>query len=79
MGAATEAGRHAVGLYRRLLGSAVRSVHAVEAEVDHLHEIERDGQSGETPFIAILGVFLFLLPIFGIMFGLAVAAAYLVG
>ncbi len=79
MSAATEAGRHAVGLYRRLLASAARPVHAVEAEVHHLHEVEREGQSGETPFIAILGVFLFLLPIFGIMLGLAVAAAYLVG
>ena len=79
MGTATEAGRHAVGLYRRLLASAVRPVHAVEAEVHHAHQIERHGESGETPFIAILGLFLFLLPIFAIMLGLAVAAAYLVG
>jgi hypothetical protein len=73
------AGRHAVGLYRRLLDAALRPVHAVEADAHHLHEIERVGQSGETPYIAILGVFLFLVPIFCIMLGLALLAVYLVG
>jgi hypothetical protein len=29
-------------------------VHAIEAEAAHLHEVEQRGESGETPFIAIL-------------------------
>ena len=49
----------------------------VEAEAHHLHEVEERGESGETPFIAILGVFLFLLPIFAVMLGLAIAAGHI--
>jgi VIT1/CCC1 family predicted Fe2+/Mn2+ transporter len=50
----------------------------VESEVHHLHEVEEAGESGETPFVVILGVFLFLVPIFALMLGLAFAAYYLV-
>lgn len=49
----------------------------VEAEVEHLREIEREGESAETPFVAILGIVLFLLPIVAIVLGLAFAAYYL--
>ena len=58
---------------------ALRPIRKVEAEAHHLHEIETVGDSGETPFIAILGVILFLLPIFALMLGLAIAASYIAG
>jgi hypothetical protein len=70
--------RHAGSLYGTMFRWALRPIRKVEAEAHHIHEVERAGDSGETPFIAILGVFLFLLPIFGLMLGLAIAASYIV-
>jgi hypothetical protein len=49
-------------------------VREIEAEAEHLHEIEQEGESPATPFIAILGVFLFLLPIVLVLLGIAFAA-----
>jgi nitrogen fixation/metabolism regulation signal transduction histidine kinase len=77
MPAARDAARHAGTLYRRGFGRVRRPVRAVEAEVEHLREIEREGESAETPFVAILGIVLFLLPIVAIVLGLAFAAYYL--
>jgi hypothetical protein len=54
-------------------------VHSAAHEAHHLHEIERVGESGETPFIALLGVFLFLVPILATMMLLAAAAAWISG
>jgi hypothetical protein len=71
--------RHAGSLYRRAFRRALRPIRKLEAEAHHLHEVERVGDSGETPFVAILGVFLFLVPIFAFMVGLAFAAYYLTG
>jgi hypothetical protein len=65
---------HAGGRYRRLLR---RPVAAVEAEAHQLIEVERTGDSGGTPFIVVIGVLLFLLPIFLVIVGLAFAAYYL--
>ncbi len=79
MAAPAEATRHAASLYRRAFAAAVRQVHAVEAEAHHLREVETTGESGVTPLIAILGIVIFLLPVFLVMLGLAVLAAYLVG
>ena len=73
MSGGARAARHAGSLYQRAFR---RPVEKVEAEVHHLHEVEQRGESGETPFIAILGVFLFLVPIFLVMAGLAFAAYY---
>jgi hypothetical protein len=42
-----------------------------------LHALERKGDSGETPFIAILGLFLFFLPVFLVIAALAFTAYYL--
>ena len=42
------------GLYRKTFFR--HPIQAVEAEAKHLHEIEQQGESGETPFIAILGL-----------------------
>jgi hypothetical protein len=70
--------RHAGGLYRSCFRWAGRSARHVEAEARHLQEIERAGEAGETPYIAILGVFLFLLPIFLFISGAAFIAYYVV-
>lgn len=64
-------------LYRRMFSVLGLPVRAIEAEAVHLHEIEQAGESGETPFIAILGIVLFLVPIFLVMLGLAFGAYYL--
>jgi hypothetical protein len=70
-------GKHAGGLYRKALRGGARPVEKLEAEVHHLHEIEQSGESGATPFIAFGGLILFLLPIFLVMLGLALAAYYI--
>ena len=71
--------RHAGSLYRRTFRWLLSPLRKIEAEAEHLHEVERAGEEGETPAIAMLGVFLFLLPIFLIMLGLALLAAHLAG
>jgi hypothetical protein len=76
MSVSGQAAKHAGGMYRKTF--LRRPVKAVEAEAEHLHQIEQQGESGETPFIAILGVFLFLLPIFVVLLGLAFGAYYLI-
>jgi hypothetical protein len=48
-----------------------------ENEVHHLHEVEREGEAGETGYLATFGVFLFILPIFLVILGLALLAYYL--
>jgi hypothetical protein len=68
---------HAGALYRRALRRGARPVEKLESEAHHLHEIEQRGEAGVTPFIAIGGLILFLLPIFLVMLGLALAAYYL--
>ncbi len=79
MAAGRDAARHAGTLYRKALSWLRRPVREVEAEAHHLHEVEREGESGETPFIAILGIVIFLLPIVLLVLGLAFAAYYLAG
>jgi hypothetical protein len=69
--------RHAGSLYGRAFGWMLTPVRKVESEAEHLHEIERVGDAPQTPFIVLLGVFLFLFPIFLVMLGLAFAAYYL--
>ena len=77
MSAGRDAARHAGTLYRRTYNRLRHPVREIEAEVEHLREVEREGESGETPFIAILGVVLFLLPIVALVLGLSFAAYYL--
>jgi hypothetical protein len=79
MGAPARATRHAAGLYGRLFDAVRRPVRKIEDEVHHLLEVEEVGEAGETPFIAILGVILFLLPVFLVMLGIILAVYYLVG
>jgi hypothetical protein len=76
---ATAGVRHAGSLYGRTYRWLRKPVRKAEAEAEHLHEIEQVGESPETPLVAFLGVFLFLLPIFLIMLGLALLAGHIAG
>ena len=51
--------------------------HGIREEIHHLDEVAEEGESGETPFILIGKVWLFILPIFLILLGLGLAAYYL--
>ena len=78
MAAGRDVARHAGTRYRKTFAAVLRHpVREVEAEVAHLHEVERAGESAETPLIAFLGLILFLLPIFLFMLGVAFAAYYI--
>jgi hypothetical protein len=79
MTAGRHAARHAGTLYRKTFGWLRHPVREIEAEAEHLLEIERKGEREETPLIAILGVILFLLPIVVLILGLAFAAYFLSG
>jgi hypothetical protein len=72
-----DAARHAGTLYRKAFDSLRRPVREIEAEAEHLLEVEREGESEATPFIAILGIIFFLAPIVLLILGLAFAAYYL--
>jgi hypothetical protein len=69
--------RHAGTRYRRTFAWARHPVRRVEAEAEHLYEVEQKGDAGETPFVALLGIILFLLPIVALILGVAFAAYYL--
>jgi VIT1/CCC1 family predicted Fe2+/Mn2+ transporter len=71
--------RHAGHLYSSLFRWAAHPVQTVEGEARHLREVEREGYAGVTPFIAILGVFLFLVPVFLFMLGVAFLAIVIHG
>jgi hypothetical protein len=77
MAAGRDAAAHAGKLYRGAFARFRHPVRELEAEAEHLIEVEQAGESGETPFIAMLGIILFLLPIFLLVAGLAFAAYYL--
>jgi hypothetical protein len=79
MAAGKDAATHAGTLYRKMFAALRLPVRELEAEAEHLRDIERAGDSGETPFIAILGLIFFLVPIFLLMAGLALTAYYLSG
>jgi hypothetical protein len=77
MAAGKDAATHAGTLYRRVFAVLRHPVQKIEAEAEHLREVEQAGESGETPFIAILGIILFLIPLFLLIAGLAFALYYL--
>lgn len=70
--------RQAGTLYRRAFRRAERPIERLDAEAKHLHEIEHRGEAGATPFIALAGLILFLLPVFLVMLGLAFLAYYVI-
>ena len=75
MATGRDAAAHAGRLYRRAF--ARLRLRALEAEAHHLREVEQAGESGETPFIAALGVALFLFPLFLFLVGVSFAAYYI--
>jgi nitrogen fixation/metabolism regulation signal transduction histidine kinase len=77
MAAGRDAVRHARARYDRTGARLRHPIRTIEAEAEHLREVEREGESAETPFVAILGIILFLLPIVAVILGLAFAAYYL--
>ena len=77
MAAGRDAAQHAGTIYRKAFSRLRHPVREIEGEVEHLREVEEEGESGETPFIAIAGIILFLLPIVVLVLGLAFAAYYL--
>jgi hypothetical protein len=52
-----------------------RPFRTIEREARHLHEVEQVGESEWTPWIAILGLVLFFVPVFVFMTALTFAAA----
>jgi hypothetical protein len=52
-------------------------VRAIEREAHHLHEVEHVGESEWTPWIALLGLVLFLAPVIAFMTALMFAAHHL--
>jgi Xaa-Pro aminopeptidase len=77
MAAGRDAASHAGTIYRRTFGWLRHPVREIEAEAEHLHKVEEAGESGVTPFIAIAGIVLFLLPIVLLVLGLAFAAYFI--
>jgi hypothetical protein len=77
MAAGRDAARHAGTLYRKAFGSLRRRAREIEAEAEHLLEVEAEGESEATPLIAILGIIVFLTPIVLLILGLAFGAYYL--
>jgi hypothetical protein len=71
--------RHAGSLYGRMFRWLLRPFRSVETEAHHLVDVEEAGESAETPLIAILGLILFLVPIFLLILGLALLAAHVFG
>jgi hypothetical protein len=53
-----------------------RPVRALEREAHHLHEVEREGESEWTPWIALLGLVLFFVPVIALMTTLTFVASY---
>ena len=77
MAAGRDAAAHAGNHFRKMFARLRQPLRGIEAEADHLREVERAGESGETPYIVMLGLVFFLAPLFLLLVGLAFAAYYL--
>jgi len=53
-----------------------RPFRTIEREAHHLHEVEQAGESEYTPWIAIVGLVLFFVPVFVLMTAIAFTAAH---
>jgi hypothetical protein len=71
--------RHAKERPKRFLAMYLRShsIHAAVQEAQHLHQLERAGESAWTPWIAIAGLILFLAAVGLLMFGIVEGALHL--
>jgi hypothetical protein len=54
-----------------------RPIRALAGEVRHFHQLERAGESAWTPWVAIAGLFLFLLSIELLVFGIVEGVSHL--
>lgn len=54
-----------------------RPIRAAAQELEHLHELERAGESEWTPWIAIAGLILFFAAMGLLMFGIVEGASHL--
>ena len=77
MGSGAAVVKEAGGRYRRVFVWASHPVRTVEVEAHHLHEVEQAGESGETPYIAVMGLLVFLGSVLLLLLGIALAAYYL--
>ena len=76
---AEKSSQHAQERPKRFLGIYLRSwpIRSAAHEVEHLHELEREGESEWTPWIAIAGLILFFAAIGLLMFGIVETASHL--
>jgi hypothetical protein len=68
--------RHVGRRYRAVFRTLGRPFRSAEREAHHLHQVERAGESGETPYIAMLGLILFLGSVFALMLAVTLIAYY---
>ena len=69
--------QESAGTHHRADGLAHLTMRRLQQRAHDLHVREVEGQSGETPFLAIAAVGLFLIPAFCVILGAALAAYYL--
>jgi hypothetical protein len=71
--------RHAKEPTKRFLSTYLRSqsLRAAAQEAQHLHQLERAGESEWTPWIALAGLILFIAAVGLLMFGIAEGASHL--
>ena len=56
-----------------------RPIRAAEEEAEHIYELEREGESEWTPWIALAGLIVFFAVVGLLMFGIVVAVSHLLG
>jgi hypothetical protein len=78
MGVWSDSVGHARGRYGRAFARLKHPVRLVGGEARHLHEVELAGQSGETPYIVMLGLIMFLVPIFLVFLAIVLALYFFV-
>jgi hypothetical protein len=52
------------------------TLRTIERQAHHLHEVEQAGESEYTPWIAVVGLVLFLVSVFVLMTAIAFTAAH---
>jgi hypothetical protein len=68
--------RLAGGIRWAALLDQLRPLRTIERQAHHLHEVEQAGESEYTPWIAVVGLVLFLVSVFVLMTAIAFTAAH---
>jgi hypothetical protein len=79
MNALRTAARRSAARWQHFFGAWRPLAENVEAEAGHLHRLELDGESAATPFVAMLEVALFLLPVVVVVIAVSLVAARVLG